>query len=130
MKPTNFASAFMFLLLAGSAVPAHAQSVNACVTQASVGEGDVAARITALSRAKNLARQAAEAANGGLDQYRAEDSMYGPIGQTPCTPNETGSWTFTFKGTAPGSSTPFVESVVTVDSQTGNVTVDRNTRLP
>lgn len=128
MQRLQLASILTILLFASMPAPAQTQSINACVTQASTG-GDVTAKLTALSRAKNLARQAAEAANGGLEQYRAEDSMYGPIGQTPCTDNGNGSWTFTFKGSAPGSATPSFESVVTVDSQTWNVTVDRNTRL-
>lgn len=129
MKLLQIASTLTVLLFASTLTPAQAQSINSCVTQASAGE-DTTTKITALSRAKNLARQAVEEANGGLGQYRAENSMYGPIGQTPCTDNGNGSWTFTFKGSTPGSGTPSFESVVTVDSQTWKVTVDRNTRLP
>lgn len=78
-----------------------------------------------LSRAKNLARQAAEAANGGLSRYRAEPSMHGPVTESPYIVNADGSWTFTFQGGTPGSADYTVESVVTV-TPTGQVTVDYN----
>lgn len=42
-----------------------------CAAKAIASENAVA-QITALGRAKNVARQAAEAANGGLGVYRAE----------------------------------------------------------
>jgi hypothetical protein len=78
-----------------------------------------------LGRAQNLARQAAEKANGGLENYRAESSMYGPSLQSPYVDNGNGTWTFTFKGQKPGATTPSVESAITV-SRDGNVTVDYN----
>jgi hypothetical protein len=78
-----------------------------------------------LTRAKNLARQAAEEANGGLSRYRAEDAMHGPATEAPYVVNTDGSWTFTFLGGAPGSSEYTVESVVTV-TPSGSVTVDYN----
>ncbi len=78
-----------------------------------------------LNRAKNLARQAAESANGGLGVYRAESSMHGPARESPYVDNGNGTWTFTFKGSQPGSTTPTIESVVTV-SQDGRVIVDYN----
>ncbi len=70
--------------------------------------------IEALSRAKNLARQAGEAANGGLGVYRAERSMHGFAAQSPYV-DKGDFWLFTFKGSAPGSDVPFVESDVRVD---------------
>ena len=79
-----------------------------------------------LYRAQNLARQAAEKANGGLGKYRAERSMYGPATQSPYVENQNGTWTFTFKGHPPYSTTPTVESVVTVDRNAWRVTVDYN----
>lgn len=78
-----------------------------------------------LNRAKNLARQAAERANGGLGYYRAETSMHGPAAQSPYVDNGNGTWTFTFRGTMPGETIPSYESVVTVSTE-GIVTMDYN----
>ena len=78
-----------------------------------------------LNRAKNLARQAAEKANGGLNNYRAEVSMHGPASQAPYVDNGNGTWTFTFKGRRPNSQDYTQESVVIVSTQ-GQVTVDYN----
>jgi len=78
-----------------------------------------------LSRAKNLARQAAEVANGGLGKYRAEASMHGAAKESPFVDNGNGTWTFTFKGQKPGASVYTVETVVTV-SQDGRIRVDYN----
>ncbi|MGP1386655.1 MAG: hypothetical protein ACTS2F_24060 [Thainema sp.] len=77
------------------------------------------------SRAKNLARQTAERINGGLGAYRAEPAMHGPVTNAPYVDNENGTWTFTFQGGPPGSSTYTVESVITV-SESGDITVDYN----
>jgi hypothetical protein len=76
------------------------------------------------SRAKNLARQAAERANGGLSQYRAETAMSGPALTAPYVENADGSLTFTFKGGPPGSA-PTIETVATVVSS-GAVNIDYN----
>lgn len=78
-----------------------------------------------LSRAKNLARQAAERANGGLTRYRAESAMHGPSADAPYVDNGNGSWTFTFVGGRPAS-TPTIESVVTVTQNNWQVNVDYN----
>lgn len=50
-----------------------------------------------LNRAKNLARQAAEIANGGLQRYRAEASMHGAAIDSPFEEFED-AWIFTFRG--------------------------------
>lgn len=76
------------------------------------------------SRAKNLARQAAERANGGLRQYRAESAMSGPALTAPYVENADGSLTFTFKGGPPGG-TLTTETVATVSSS-GAVNLDYN----
>ncbi|WP_341730671.1 hypothetical protein [Microcoleus sp. EPA2] len=82
-----------------------------------------------LNRAKNLARQAAEVANGGLGQYRAEPSMHGVSSEAPFVDNGDGTWTFSFKGSRPGSSVYRIESVVTV-SRNGQVRIDYNGLIP
>ena len=78
--------------------------------------------IEALSRAKNLARQAGEAANGGLEVYRAERSMHGFAAQSPYV-DKGEFWLFTFKGSVPGSDTPYVETEVQVDKADFKTTV-------
>ncbi|MGQ9870473.1 hypothetical protein [Leptodesmis sp.] len=78
-----------------------------------------------LNRAKNLARQAAEAANGGIRVYRAEASMHGPAQDCPYVDNGD-SWTFTFLGGRPGSSVMTTESVVTVYKNNPRVVIAYN----
>ncbi len=78
-----------------------------------------------LPGAKNLARQAAEQANGGLENYRAEPAMYGPAVDGPYVDNGN-SWTFTFKGGRPGADLYTVETVVTVTKDGSQVRVDYN----
>lgn len=79
----------------------------------------------ALTRAMNLARQAAEKQNGGLTVYRAEDSMYGPAVDSPYKDNGNGTLTFTFLGGAP-TLPPTIQSVVTVAVDGSLVTMDYN----
>ncbi len=78
--------------------------------------------IEALSRAKNLARQAGEAANGGLGVYRSERSMHGFAAQSPYV-DKGDFWLFTFKGSTPGADAPFVETEVRVDKADFKTTV-------
>lgn len=78
-----------------------------------------------LTRAKNLARQAAERENGGLSKYRAEASMYGPAIDSPYVENDDGSVTFSFKGGPPGFTVPALETVATV-SPAGIVAIGYN----
>lgn len=78
-----------------------------------------------LQRAKNLARQAAEKENGGLNVYTAEPSMHGPVESSPYETNSDGSWTFTFTGGKPGYTVPTVESAVTVFPN-GTTRIDYN----
>jgi hypothetical protein len=77
------------------------------------------------TRAMNLARQAAERANGGLNNYRAEQSMYGPANKSPFKDNGNGTLTFTFLGGQPAAP-PTVQSVVTVSLNGSLVSVDYN----
>jgi hypothetical protein len=79
----------------------------------------------AQTRAMNLARQAAEKANGGLNYYRAEQSMYGPATNAPFKNNGNGTLTFTFLG-GPPASAPTIKTVVTVSLQGDRVSLDYN----
>lgn len=78
-----------------------------------------------ITRAMNLARQAAEKANGGLSNYRAEAAMYGPSENAPYVDNGNGTVTFTFLGGRPVQP-PTLQSVVTVSLDGSQVTMDYN----
>ena len=75
-----------------------------------------------LNRAKNLARQAAEIANGGLQRYRAEASMHGAAIDSPFEEFED-AWIFTFRGGEPGFVQPNIETQVRVDRRTFQTTI-------
>ncbi len=83
-----------------------------------------------LNRAKHLARQTAEQANGGLRLYRAESSMYEAGEDSPHKINEDGSLTFTFKGRSANASEFTILSVVTVDLKQQIVTMNYNGPIP
>ncbi|MBI4784643.1 MAG: hypothetical protein HY785_25510 [Oscillatoriophycideae cyanobacterium NC_groundwater_1537_Pr4_S-0.65um_50_18] len=87
---------------------------------------DSAAQAGNLNRAKNLARQTAEKANGGLNVYRAEAAMHGPAAEAPFVDNGDGTYTFTFLGGKPGAAVPSVKSVVTVSALDWSTRVDYN----
>lgn len=89
------------------------------------GRDDVRVIKIDLNRAKNLARQAAEEANGGIRVYRAEAAMHGPAANCPYVDNGD-SWTFTFLGGRPGTTLNTIESVVTVYKNTSRVVVAYN----
>jgi hypothetical protein len=117
-----------------SMAPAQAQSneVSECAANA-IASDNATAQINALGRAKNLARQAAEAANGGLIVYQAAANMHGPVSIAPCKDNGNGSWTFTVMGGPPGFQTPSIETVVTVTSSANivdwTIKVDSNRKV-
>jgi len=113
LKQIITVSYVVFFALTLNSLPIHAQPLRGRTPLINLG------------RAENLARQAAEEANGGLKHYRAENSMYGPAERSPHTYDGHGSWTFTFKGHSPDSATPTVKSVVTV-SRTSIVHIDYN----
>lgn len=79
-----------------------------------------------LNRAKNMARIAAERANGGLSNYRAEISMHGPAIEAPFVDNRDGTLTFTFLGRKPESTEYTIETVVTVAKDASEINVDYN----
>lgn len=79
-----------------------------------------------LNRAKNMARIAAEQANGGLSNYRAEISMHGPAINAPFVENDDGTLTFTFLGRRPESTEYTIETVVTVAKDASVINVDYN----
>ncbi|MDX2272878.1 MAG: hypothetical protein NW237_13165 [Cyanobacteriota bacterium] len=81
-----------------------------------------------LNRAKNLARQAAELANGGLQNYRAEAAMYGATADAPFVDQGT-HWVFTFRGGSPGFVEPTIESEIRVDKGSFRTTVLYNGSL-
>ena len=82
--------------------------------------------LTALNRAKNLARMAAERVNGSISNYRAESSMHRAAQNSPFVDNGDGTWTFSFTGTRPGSNVPAFRTVVTVSKDGKTVSVDEN----
>lgn len=112
------------LLTIGSTPTLARTSSTSCVTPQTVNENTITFT-PALTRAKNLARQAAEKINGGLSHYRAAASMYGSSSEAPCV-DSGNSWTFTFTGSQPGSTIPSVESIVTVAKDGSKVTVNYN----
>lgn len=81
-----------------------------------VAQNNDANLTSSLNQAKNLARQAAEEANGGLRAYRAEGSMHSTAEESPYTINSDGSYTFIFFGRRPESMDFTYESEVTVSA--------------
>lgn len=101
---------------------------RACASP-TITEGNYIYSTSALTRAKNLARETAEKINGGLSNYRSSASMYGPSFEAPCVDNGNNSWTFSFTGSKPGSATPSVKSIITVAKDGSKVTVDYNSPI-
>ncbi|AFZ43455.1 hypothetical protein PCC7418_1255 [Halothece sp. PCC 7418] len=83
-------------------------------------------RLVELNRAKNLARQAAEQENGGLTEYRPEPAMHGPAQATNYEELAEGVWQFTFQGRRPTADEYTIESVVVVNTNTGETTIEYN----
>jgi hypothetical protein len=111
-----------------SSVPPSSSGTTPAATPPSNGAStptSIADQEAFLSKARNIARQSAIKANGGLDRYRPDASMFGPAAKSPHVKNADGSFTFTFKGGAPGSTTMTIESVVTVSS-TGSANIQYN----
>jgi len=117
----------LLLIPLTTAMTAYAEGLNSAhpVSQPSLLAQDGTTDPFFLTRAKNLARQAAERKNGGLREYRAETAMYGPAIDSPYVENDDGSVTFSFKGGVPGFEKPTVETVATV-SPAGSVAIGYN----
>lgn len=128
MKKITLATAIALTTLTLSATYVNAQTsteTNSSTTQTQQVNTIPISIDFDLNRAKNLARQAAERANGGLSRYRAESAMHGASADAPYVDNGDGSWTFTFVGGRP-TATPSIESVVTVFRESWQVNVDYN----
>ena len=123
---TRFACLVALSTLAVGVSPAFSNPLRSSRTQST--DITVISNNIELNRAKNLARQAAENANGGLGEYRAEAAMHGASAESPFVDNGDGTWTFTFQGHKPGASVYTVETIVTV-SQDGRIKVDYNGRI-
>jgi hypothetical protein len=108
-----------------NSLPLNAQMPSTSAASSVPNGATPASDVYFLNRAKNLARQAAINANGGLGQYRPDPIMYGPAIQTAYTRQNDGSITFRFNGSAPASLTPKFETVATVTA-TGVVNLDYN----
>lgn len=123
-KPIAAATLATLTALTFGSLPIHAQT-DTTTERTTTTETQVDPAVLAeLGRAANLARQAAEKANGGLGNYRAESAMFGPPSQTPYVSNGNG-WTFNIKGRRPDSSEYTLETLVNV-SRNGNVNVEYN----
>lgn len=117
------------LLIGGFGVSSHPAMAQFMITPSntlSLSITESGQQAGQLNRAKNLARQAAEKVNGGLNNYRAESSMHGPAAEAPFVDNGDGTVTFTFVGGKPGYTTPSVQTIATVTLATGDVHIDYN----
>ncbi len=110
---------------ATESAPSSRPLARACITEAIVGSDGLTSINPNLNRAKNLARQAAERANGGLNNYRAEAAMYGPIEGVSCVDNGDGTWSFRILGGVPGAE-PTLKTVVVVNQNDGTSRIDYN----
>lgn len=79
-----------------------------------------------LNKAKNLARQAAEKANGGLSQYRAESKMHASPAESNPQEITEDVWKFTFFGKRPNAENYSIQSVVIVNTNTDEVSIEYN----
>lgn len=112
--------------LSASIQPAQAQWVITPRATLPLSITDPAEQAGQLNRAKNLARQAAEKANGGLGNYRAEDAMHGPAAEAPFVDNNDGTVTFNFVGSRPGNRASVFQTIATVNLASGEVKLDYN----
>lgn len=122
-------TALITSILASIPVRASTSSYRSTCISPTITEGDFVYSSPTLTRAKNLARQTAEKLNGGLSNYRSEASMYSPSFEAPCVDNGNNTWTFTFTGSKPGETTPYVKSIITVAKDGSKVTVDYNAAI-
>jgi hypothetical protein len=116
---------FSPLFIGGHTALAQSPTPNSCIAAARAGTNPTA-QLIAIGRAKNLARQAAEATNGGLVQYRADAPMHASIAEAPCSDAGDGKWTFTVQGQRLQATPAIMRTVVQVDQTTAEVTIVTN----
>jgi hypothetical protein len=101
------------------------RALGSTIAQQTTGEKMTVEEIESSSRAKNLARQAAEKAKVRLEKYRVEDAMHGNLDQSPFV-KDGNDWVFTIKGRQVDSQVLTIETVVRVSFDGKTVTVDYN----
>jgi len=124
MRSPITGSAIALAVVLGWSAPAHSRDLPLALSQF---QGLKARDAHNLNRAKNLARMAAEKANGGLNRYRAEDFMHGPIEGIPdygFQVNALDGITFQFLGGPPGSALNSIETAVQVSLEADNWSVE------
>lgn len=131
LNPTNQIKRALIVVLTplfviGSGLSLQAQTSPETETEETPSISEQYQKILELNKAKNLARQAAEKANGGLTEYRAEPSMHGPGQSTDYEQIGEGVWKFRFKGRRPSEEEYTIESVVVVDMNNNTVDVEYN----
>ncbi|MEO0768266.1 MAG: hypothetical protein AAFY72_02355 [Cyanobacteria bacterium J06649_4] len=81
------------------------------------------------SSAKNIARRAAETANGGLGVYRAERAMHGSVIEAPCELVSQDVFRFTFRGGDPVAVSTAEEYTVLSIVTVSGIGADRNVTI-
>jgi len=124
MRSPITGSAIALAVFSGWYAPAHSGDLPLALSQVQAPKiGDA----HNLNRAKNLARMAAEKANGGLNRYRAENFMHGPVEGIPdygFQVNALDDITFQFLGGSPGSALNSIETAVQVRLEADNWSVE------
>lgn len=121
-----FVLPFFVVCVIGVNIPVQVMSQEDLILTQKTDSPEIIVNPIDLNRAKNYARQAAERANGGLSNYRAEPAMHGPAFDSPYYNNANGTITFSFYGSQPGSSKFIYESIITISLDDFSVYVEYN----